>query len=81
VRVEAELSIRACTLQEPYPGAPIQAPRQKDAHTKRRPRPHWLDDGVLADANKAEAALIESLTLLACLGKTAFLEKLSFRQS
>ncbi len=35
---------------------------------------HDLD--MLADANKAEAAPIESLTLLACLGKTAFLEKL-----
>ncbi len=40
-----------------------------------------MDDGALADANKAEAAPIESLTLLACLGKTAFLEKLLFRQS
>jgi hypothetical protein len=40
-----------------------------------------MDDGALADANKAEAVLIESLTLLAYLGKTAFLEKLSFRRS
>ncbi len=40
-----------------------------------------MDDGALADANKAEAAPIESLILLACLGKTAFLEKLLFRQS
>ena len=40
-----------------------------------------MDDGALADANKAEAVLIESLTLLACIGKTAFLEKLLFRQS
>ncbi len=40
-----------------------------------------MDDGALADANKAEAVPIESLTLLACLGKTAFLEKLSFRRS
>ena len=35
-----------------------------------------MDDGALADANKAEAAPIESLTLLARLGKTAFLEKI-----
>ena len=40
-----------------------------------------MDDGALADPSKAEAALIESLTLLACLGKTAFLEKLLFRRS
>jgi hypothetical protein len=40
-----------------------------------------MDDGTIADANKAEAAPIESLTLLACLGKTAFLEKLWFRRS
>ena len=40
-----------------------------------------MDDGMLADANKAEAALIEPLTLLACLGKTAFLKKLLFQQS
>jgi hypothetical protein len=40
-----------------------------------------MDDGLLADANKAEAAPIDSVTLLACLGKTAFLEKLLFRQS
>ena len=44
-------------------------------------RPHWMDDGTLADANKAETAPIESLTLLACLGKAAFFEKLSFQQS
>ncbi len=40
-----------------------------------------MDDGAFADANKAEAAPIESLTLLTCLGKTAILEKLLFRQS
>jgi hypothetical protein len=40
-----------------------------------------MDDDTLVDANKAEAAPFESLTLLACLGKTAFLEKLLFRQS
>jgi hypothetical protein len=40
-----------------------------------------MDDGALADANKAEAAPIESLTLLARLGKTAFLEKFLFRRS
>ena len=40
-----------------------------------------MDDDALAGANKAEAVPIESLTLLACLGKTAFLEKLSFQQS
>ncbi len=40
-----------------------------------------MDDGALADANKVEAAPIESLTLLACLGKIAFLEKLSFPRS
>jgi hypothetical protein len=37
--------------------------------------------GTLADANKAETALIESLTLLACLGKTAFLEIIFFQRS
>jgi hypothetical protein len=40
-----------------------------------------MDNGTLADANKAGAAPIESLTLLTCLGKTAFLKKLSFRRS
>jgi hypothetical protein len=40
-----------------------------------------MDDGALADANKSEAAPIESLTLLACLGKNALLEKLLFQQS
>jgi hypothetical protein len=55
-RVAAELSVRACTLRELYPGARAQAPRQKDAHIERRPRPHRMDDGALANANKAEAA-------------------------
>jgi hypothetical protein len=37
-----------------------------------------MDDGALADANKVEAAPIESLTLgMSC--KTAFLKKLLFR--
>ncbi len=36
-----------------------------------------MDDGTLAATNKAEAAPIESLTLLACLGKTDFLDKKS----
>ena len=40
-----------------------------------------MDDGVLAVANKVEAAPIVSLSLLACLGKIAFLEKLTFRQN
>ncbi len=74
------MSLRACTLREQYPGARAHAPRQQDAHTKRRPRPRRMDDGALADANKAKAAPIESLTL-GSLGKTAFLEKLLFRQS
>ncbi len=55
-RVAAELSVRARTLQELYPGARAQAPRQKGAHIERRPRPHRMDDGTLADANKAKAA-------------------------
>jgi hypothetical protein len=62
-RAAAELSLRACTLRERYPGVPAQAPHQKDAHTKRRPKPRRMDDGTLADANKAEVAPIESLTL------------------
>ena len=40
-----------------------------------------MDDGALAEANKAETAPIESLPLLACFGKTAFLKKLLFRRS
>jgi hypothetical protein len=62
-QVAAELSLPAFTLWEWYPGARAQVPRQKDAHTNRRPRPRRMDDGALADANKAEAAPIESLTL------------------
>ncbi len=54
--VAAELSVRAPTLRELYPGARAQAPRQKGAHIERRPRPHWMDDGALANANKTEAA-------------------------
>ncbi len=63
MRVAAELSLQACTLQEQYPGARAHALHQKDAPTKHRPRPRRMDDGLLADANKAEAAPIESLTL------------------
>ena len=55
-RVAAELSVRARTLQERYPGARTRVPRQKGAHIKRRPRPRRMDDGALADANKATAA-------------------------
>ena len=62
-RVAAELSPRAWTLQERYPGARAQAPCQKEAQTERLPRPHQLDDGTHADINKAEAAPIESQTL------------------
>jgi hypothetical protein len=56
VRVAAELSLQARTLRELYPGARAQAPRQKDAHIERWPRPRWMEDGALANANKAEAA-------------------------
>jgi hypothetical protein len=56
-QVAVELSLRACTLREQYPGARAQAPRQKEAHTERWPRPRLMDDGTLADANKAEAVL------------------------
>ena len=69
----------------------VQAPRQKDAKTEHQLRPHWLDDGMHADASKAEAAPTSKLELKsiklklelshilsACLGKTAFLEKLLF---
>jgi len=84
-RVAVELSLRACTLRERYPGARVQAPRQKGAHTERQPRPRRMDDGALAYANKAEAATTSKLklaklklelshVLLASLGKTAFLE-------
>jgi hypothetical protein len=54
-RVAAELSLRARTLREQYPGVRAIALCQKDAHIKRRPRPRRMDNGVLAYANKAEA--------------------------
>jgi hypothetical protein len=56
-QVAAELSVPARTLRERYPGAHAQAPRQKGARIERRPRPRRTDDGALADANKAEAAM------------------------
>ncbi len=62
-RVAAELSVRACTLQERYPGVRTRAPHQKGAHIERRPRPRQMDDGALADANKAEAATTNKLEL------------------
>ena len=62
-RVAAELSLRACTLRERYPGARARAPRQKGAHTERRPRPRRMDNGALAYANKAEAAPTSKLKL------------------
>jgi hypothetical protein len=62
-QLAAELSLRAYTLQEQYPGARAQAPRQKDARTERRPRPCWMDDGMHADASKAEAQPISKLKL------------------
>ena len=55
-QVAAELSVRAHTLRERYLGARAQTPRQKGAHIERRPRLRRMDDGALADANKAEAA-------------------------
>jgi hypothetical protein len=62
-RVAAELSLQARTLREKYPGVRAQAPRQKDTHIERRPRPRQMDDGVLAYANKAEAATTSELKL------------------
>ncbi len=62
-QVVAELSVRARTLREQYPGARARAPRQKGAHIKRQPRPRRMDDGALADANKAEAATTNKLEL------------------
>jgi hypothetical protein len=62
-QVAAKLSLQARTLREQYPGAEAQAPRQKDAHIERRPRPRRTDDGVLAYANKAEAATTSELKL------------------
>ena len=61
--VAEELSLRACTLREQYPGACAQAPHQKDAHTKRRLRPRQMDDGTHADASKAEAEPTSKLKL------------------
>ncbi len=55
-RVAAELSLRACTLREQHPSMRARAPRQKGAHTERRPRPRRMDNGALDNANKAEAA-------------------------
>jgi hypothetical protein len=54
MQVVAEWSLRACTLRERYPGGRAQAPRQMGAHTERRPRPRWMDDGTLAYDNKAK---------------------------
>ncbi len=62
-QVVTELSLQACTLQEQYPGAHAQVPHQKDAHTERWLRPCRMDDGVLADANKADAAPTSKLKL------------------
>ncbi len=62
-QVAAELSVRACTLQEQHTGARAQAPCQKEAHIERRPRLRRMDDGALADANKAEAATTNKLEL------------------
>jgi hypothetical protein len=62
-QVAAELSIRARTLRERYPGARAQAPHQKDAHIERRPRPRRMDDGALAYANKVKAAPSSKLKL------------------
>ncbi len=62
-RVAAELSLRARTLQERYPGACAQAPRQEGAHIERRPRLRRMDEGALADANKAEAVTTNKLEL------------------
>jgi hypothetical protein len=62
-RVAGELSLRACTLRERYPGARARALRQKGAHTERQPRPRRMDDDALAYANKAEAAPTSKLKL------------------
>ena len=79
-RVAAELSPWAWTLREWYPGVRAQAPHQKEAQTEHRLRPHQLDDGTYADANKAEAAPIEPRTL-GSLHKTSFLKIVLFRQN
>jgi hypothetical protein len=62
-QVAAKLRVQARALQERYPGAPAQAPRQKGAHIEHWPRPRWMDDGALANANKAEAATTNKLEL------------------
>jgi hypothetical protein len=62
-QVVGELSIQACTLREQYPGARAHAPRQKETHTERWLRPRRMDNGALADTNKAEAALTSKLKL------------------
>ncbi len=62
-RAAAELSVRTCTLRERYPGARAPATRQKGAHIERQPRLRRMDDGALADANKAEAATTNKLEL------------------
>ncbi len=62
-QVAAELSLRARTLRERYPGARMQAPHQKDAHIERWPRPRRMDDGALAYANETEAELTSKLKL------------------
>ena len=75
-QVAAELGPQVRILQERYPGASVQATRKKEAQSGCRPRPHQLDDGKLADANKAEAACQLSPKCSACLYKTAFLKEL-----
>ncbi len=62
-RVAAELSVQARILRERYPGARAQAPRQKGAHIERRLRLRRMDNGALADANKAKAATTNKLEL------------------
>ncbi len=62
-RVAAELRVQARTLQERCPGARAQALRQKGAHIERQPSPRRMDDGALADANKADAATTNKLEL------------------
>ena len=55
-QVAAELSLRTCTLREQNPGTRAYVSCQKDVHIKRQPRPHRMDGGTLADANKAETS-------------------------
>jgi hypothetical protein len=61
--VAAELSLRVFSFQERYPGTHARAPRQKGAHTKRRPRQRRMDDGALDDASTAKAAPTSKLKL------------------